>query len=200
MNEVTAAPRDALLIMDVQQGIVQRFGDDRALLEHLATAIAAARTAGIPVIYVVVRFRKGYPEVSARNRAFAALRGTAIPMDEASPAMAIHPAVAPQDGDIVVTKRRVGAFTGSDLDVVLRALQVDGLVLTGIATSGVVLSTLRAAADMDFRCTVLTDCCADGDPEVHRVLTTKVFPRQAAVLTVEEWQAGLQSAGTGVAS
>jgi nicotinamidase-related amidase len=193
MITATTAPRDALLVMDVQQGIVQRLGDDQGLLGRIATAIDAARAAGIPVIYIVVRFRKGYPEVSERNRAFAAIRGAGAAMEESNPATAIHPAIAPQDGDIVVTKRRVSAFSGSDLDVVLRALQVDGLVLAGIATSGVVLSTLRAAADMDFRCTVLSDCCADGDEEVHRVLTTKLFPRQAAVLTVDAWRAGLQS-------
>jgi nicotinamidase-related amidase len=72
---------------------------------------------------------------------------------------------------------------------VLRALEVDHLVLAGIATSGVVLSTLREAADRDFRLTVLADGCADGDAEVHRVLTEKVFPRQAEVTTVAEWAA-----------
>ena len=90
-----------------------------------------------------------------------------------------------------MTKRRVGAFSGSDLEVVLRSQGVNSLVLTGIATSGVVLSTLRAAADMDFEITVLSDCCADADPIVHDVLMTKVFPRQAEVLTVDEWQAKL---------
>ncbi len=194
MNVETTAPRDALLVMDVQQGIVQRYGDAEALLGRIASAIAAARAANIPIIYVVVRFRKGYPEISVRNRTFAAARNAGTAMEESSPATEIHPAMAPQDGDVVVVKRRVGAFSGSDLDVVLRALGVDGLVLCGIATSGVVLSTLRAAADMDFRCTVLADCCADADEEVHRVLTTKVFPRQAEVLTVGEWTAGLHSA------
>ena len=57
--------------------------------------------------------------------------------------------------------------------------RADSLVLTGIATSGVVLSTLRQAADLDYGLTVLVDACADADPEVHRVLTEKVFPRQA---------------------
>ena len=61
------------------------------------------------------------------------------------------------------------------------------MVLTGISTSGVVLSTLREAADKDYQLTVLADCCADGDEEVHHVLTTKVFPRQADVFTVDEW-------------
>lgn len=194
MNSTTTASRDALLVMDAQQAIVQRIGDNQVLLDNLAAAIAAARASSIPVIYVVVRFRNGYPEISERNRAFAAVRSAGAAMEESSPATAIHPALEPRDGDIVVTKRRVGAFSGCDLDVVLRGQQVDGLVLTGIATSGVVLSTLRLAADLDFRCTVLADCCADTDEEVHRVLTTKVFPRQADVLTVEDWAAGLQTA------
>lgn len=65
------------------------------------------------------------------------------------------------------------------------------LVLCGIATSGVVLSTLRQAADLDFDLTVLADGCADADPEVHRVLLEKVFPRQAAVVTTADWVGGL---------
>jgi nicotinamidase-related amidase len=99
--------------------------------------------------------------------------------------------LAPRPGETVVVKRRVSAFTGSDLEVVLRAAEVDHLVLAGIATSGVVLSTLREAADRDYRLTVLGDACVDADPEVHRVLTEKVFPRQADVITVDEWVAGL---------
>jgi nicotinamidase-related amidase len=112
-------------------------------------------------------------------------------MDESTDATAIHPAVAPQPGDVVVTKRRVSAFAGSDLDVVLRAGGIDALALCGIATSGVVLSTLRQAADMDFELTVLRDACADRDPEVHSVLLDKVFPRQAEVVDVATWAAGL---------
>jgi nicotinamidase-related amidase len=81
----------------------------------------------------------------------------------------------------------VSAFAGSDLEMVLRSLGVDSLVLSGIATSGVVLSTLRQAADLDYELTVLRDGCADTDPEVHRVLLDKVFPRQAAVVTIGEW-------------
>jgi nicotinamidase-related amidase len=99
----------------------------------------------------------------------------------------IHPALAVEPDDIVVTKRRVSAFAGSDLDVVLRAGGIEALVLCGIATSGVVLSTLRQAADLDFSLSVLADACIDADEEVHRVLCEKVFPRQSEVLTVEEW-------------
>jgi len=60
-------------------------------------------------------------------------------------------------------------------------------VLGGISTSGVVLSTVRQAADLDYRLTVLADACGDWDMEVHRVLTEKVFPRQAVVNTVADW-------------
>ena len=176
----------ALLVMDVQRGIVDRFPGP-GYLPRLAGTIDTARTAGVPVIHVVIGFRTGHPEISARNRSFSALsQGGAF--SEGDPGAEIHPAVAPLPGDIVVTKRRVSAFAGSDLDMVLRAGDIDHLILTGIATSGVVLSTLRQAADLDFGLTVLSDACLDSDPEVHRVLTEKVFPRQAEVVTAGEWR------------
>src|SRR5260370_14288192 len=106
-------------------------------------------------------------------------------------AIEINPAIAAQPTDIVVTKRRVSAFSGSDLEVVLRAQGISHLALCGIATSGVVLSTLREAADKDYQLTVLADCCVDNDEEVHRVLLSKVFPRQAEVLQAESWLAKL---------
>jgi nicotinamidase-related amidase len=182
-----------LLVMDVQRGVVERFADDPSYLERLSRAVTAARTAGIPVVYVRVGFRPGHPEISARNRSFSAVAASGG-FAEGSPATEIHPAVAPRQGDLVVTKRRVSAFTGSDLGVVLRSLGAGTLVLTGIATSGVVLSTLRQAADLDYRLIVLADACLDADPEVHRVLTEKVFPRQADVCTVAQWAAGDQLA------
>ena len=85
----------------------------------------------------------------------------------------------------------MSAFTGSDLDVVLRSLGAETLVLAGIVTSGVVLSTLRQAADLDFRVTVLRDLCLDPDEEVNRVLVEKVFPKQASVVDAEEWMGEL---------
>jgi nicotinamidase-related amidase len=87
----------------------------------------------------------------------------------------------------VVVKRRVSAFSGSDLEIILRAKNIHHLLLTGIATSGVVLSTLREAADKDYQLTVLSDLCADFDAQVHSVLTEKVFPRQATIITSEQW-------------
>jgi nicotinamidase-related amidase len=103
----------------------------------------------------------------------------------------VHPDIAPLSGEITVIKRRVSAFTGSDLEVVLRAFSIEHLILSGIATGGVVLSTVREAADKDYILTVLKDCCADPDEEVHRVLTTKIFPRQADVINAEDWMSTL---------
>ena len=175
----------ALLVMDVQQNIVSRYASDAEYLPRVRRAIDAARRSAIRVIYVTVSFRQGFPEVSARNKSFSAIRqaGGFVAGD----ATAIPATIAPAPGEVVVTKRRVSAFAGSDLDVVLRAGDVDTLVLTGIATSGVVLSTLRQAADLDYRLIVLADACLDGDAEVHRILAEKVFPRQADVLSVESW-------------
>ncbi|MBV9708578.1 MAG: cysteine hydrolase [Chloroflexi bacterium] len=178
--------------MDVQAGIVARFAQTGDLLKTINTAITASRAALIPVIYVVIGFRPGYPEISPNNKSFSAIKQQQSPLQGAMTAMEIDPAIAPQPTDIVVTKRRVSAFSGSDLEVVLRAQGISHLVLCGIATSGVVLSTLREAADKDYRLTVLSDCCADSDEEVQRVLLSKVFPRQAEVVQASVWSARLQ--------
>jgi nicotinamidase-related amidase len=186
----------ALLIMDVQQDIVERYASDEGYLTRLSAAATAARGAGIGVIYVTVAFRPGYPEVSERNRSFAAITGTGR-LTEGDPAARVHPAIAPAAGDVIVTKRRVSAFSGSDLEVLLRSGGIDSLVLAGIATSGVVLSTVRQAADLDYRLAVLADGCLDADPEVHQVLLQKVFTRQAEVTSIADWTAGLRQARSG---
>lgn len=184
----------ALLIMDYQEGIVSRFSSP-GLVDRAKAAIEAARGAGMAIIYVVVRFREGYPEISPNNQSFSQIKNSSFNLGETAPETQVHAAIAPQPGDILVVKRRVGAFSGSDLDVVLRAQRVSSLVIAGIATSGVVLSTVRLAADLDYRLTILSDACADSDEEVHRVLLEKVFPRQAQVTTVDAWKESLSAAG-----
>jgi len=176
----------ALLVMDMQTAILGMLPSTHAIAGNVAKAIAHARKEKIQVIYVVVGFRTGAPEVSENNKSFSGIK-TRMLGGNMEEFMKVDTSVAPAAGEIIVTKRRVSAFAGSDLEVVLRAQGIQHMILTGIATSGVVLSTLREAADKDYRITVLADCCADGDEEVHRVLTTKVFPRQADVVTLEEW-------------
>lgn len=194
MNKLSLDPHtSALLVMDFQTFVVDMITTDKeALLAHTASLLEGARTAGMKVIYVVVAFRPGYPEVSPRNQSFAPIRESGR-MIEGSPGTEIHAALAPRQGEVVVTKHRVGAFWGTNLEVVLRANGVETLVLAGIATSGVVLSTVRHAADADYRLVVVGDCCADRDPAVHRVLLEKVFARQTTVTTADEATAALRS-------
>jgi nicotinamidase-related amidase len=180
--------RQALLVMDYQVGIVRGYcADDPSLVERTAAAARFARDAGIPVVYVRVAFRPGYPELHPANRNFRGIDEIGRFRD-GDPDTAIDPRVAPAPGEVVVTKHRVGGFFATDLDQVLRSSGVTGIVLAGIATSGVVLSTLRDGADRDYDITVLRDCCTDRDPVVHDVLMDKVFPRQAAVTTSAAWQ------------
>lgn len=178
--------KTALLVMDMQAGILPQLPSASEVTEKVAEAISFARNNNITVIYSVVSFRKGTPEISADNKSFSASKSRfeKINPDEFSK---IDPAVAPSANDIIVIKKRFSAFTGSDLEVVLRAKGIQHIVLTGVSTSGVVLSTTREAADKDYQISILSDACADADDEVHRVLMTKIFPRQADVLTVKEW-------------
>jgi len=190
----TSGSRPVLLLMDFQHGVVERLGSS-SVIDAADRAVKAARAAGIPVMFVRVAFRPGYPEIAAANTTFSAITaqaGDAYTLDH--PATQVHASLAPLDTEPVIVKRRVSAFSGSDLDVLLRAASADTLVLAGIATSGVVLSTVRQAADLDYRLVVLSDACEDRDPEVHRVLTEKIFPRQALVTTTGEWIASLLSA------
>ena len=176
----------ALLVMDFQTLIVDGFATDgKALLARTAGLLEAARAAGVMVVYVVVGFRPGYPEVSPQNRLFSSLK-TSGRFTAGGEGTEIHPAVAPKPGEVVVTKHRVGAFVGTDLDMILKAHRIETLILAGIATSGVVLSTVRHAADADYGLVVVSDCCSDRDEEVHRVLVEKVLAKQASVATAAE--------------
>ena len=177
--------RSALLVLDVQRGVVERYADP-PLLTALRAAVLAARSGGIDVIHVRVALRPGAPEVDPGNPIFAGIADNPA-FGEGAQGTEPHPAAAPVGEEVVVTKRRINAFFGTDLDLVLRSRKVRSLALCGIATSGVVLSTLRDASDRDYELTVLSDVCADRDSTVHRVLMEGVFPAQARVATVAEW-------------
>jgi nicotinamidase-related amidase len=178
----------ALLVMDMQMGILGRLPQQGAeIVKKIAGAIKIAREKDIPVIFVRLGFQKGLPEISPANKTFYALKNQ---LNDANfeTFMQVHPGLGINDDDIIVNKKRVSAFSGSDLDMILRAKNISHLVLTGIATSGIVLSTLREAFDKDYQLTVLSDGCADIDEETHQFLTGKLFPKQATVITIDDWK------------
>ncbi len=187
--------KTAVLIMDYQKEIVTMLAEEqqKPLFQSARMVLDAARQVRLPVIYVVVRFRDGYPEVSPRNKAFSSIKESGR-LREGTAGAEVHADIAPQPSELVVTKRRVGAFSTTDLETILRAKGINTLVLLGIATSGVVLSTVRWAADMDYELVVISDGCADQDQEVHRLLMEKVFPRQATVVTAQELLSTLAAA------
>jgi nicotinamidase-related amidase len=177
----------ALLLMDFQNDIVGTMDDRAELLDRVHRLRASCREHDMLVVYVRVAFTdEDRRAVPSRNKAFAAIASQPNRLTDGGPGAEIADALQPGDGELVVTKKRVGAFSTTALASELAARGIDTLVLAGIASSGVVLSTVRDAADRDFALVVVRDCCADRDPQVHSVLVDKVFPRQADVIDAAE--------------
>jgi len=184
----------ALLLMDYQNGIIPMVADPEELLAGARRAIDLIRSRGGTIGYV----RVGFADASEIGGSMGKrVGGAAAPVqfhaDHTN--TQIHADVAPQEGDIVVRKNRVGPFGSTDLHEQLQARGIDTLLLAGISTSGVVLSTVRDAHDRDYRLIVLADLCADRDTEVHEVLIGKVFPHQAEVINAAELHTLLPEGG-----
>lgn len=180
--------RTALLSMDMQVSIVSRYIKDSELMTRAQLVMQRARELGMRVIHVQVGFRRGLPEISSHNPLFNSIRTNEDhrKMFE-GPQGAIHTSVAPEGAEVVITKHRISAFSGTDLEMILRANEIDTLLLMGIATSGVVLSTWLEAFDKDFRLVALQDCCADLDANLHAALTEKMFPRLGSVISAADF-------------
>jgi nicotinamidase-related amidase len=180
------ATHTALLLMDFQPAILAGISDKETLLARAHAALSWARSTNVQVVHVRVAFTPDdFTAIPIHNKAFTAVASNKF-LADGSPECAIHESIDVQKDDIVVRKTRFGAFSTTDLDSALRSQGIDTLVVAGISTSGVVLSTLRHAADEDFRLYILADATADPDPEVHRVLTEKVFPHQADVINTDD--------------
>ncbi len=157
----------ALLIMDYQSRVVASVVQDPPGVTHRAASVLqAARRASIPIIYIVHR----RPDT-----------------DPNSPDSQIHPDVTPAPGEQIIAKSKPGAFSTTGLDVTLREKGVDTLVLVGTFTSGCVLSTVRWAADINYKLVVVGDACADRNAEVHHFLVDRIFPWQCTVITAQEF-------------
>jgi len=190
--------RAAVLPMDIQRGVVSVYIKDDGLVGRVAAVLRHARQQRLTVIHVKVAFRPGVPEASRCNMFLSAVK--ASPPHQRffqGDSGAIHPGVGAEDTDLTVTKTHVSAFAGTDLDLLLRAQGVETVILFGITTSGVVLSTALQAADLDYRVVVVKDCCADLDADVHACLIEKILPRQAQVISSSDFLGESKSVASG---
>ncbi|MGK4585099.1 cysteine hydrolase [Kitasatospora sp. HPMI-4] len=192
-DALTLTPsRTALLLMDLQVGIMALLpGDHTAVVRRAQQAHQAAAAAGVQVVFVRVAFTEAeFKEISKNNKTFAPAAEHHL-FAEGSPEVAFCPDVRPGPKDHIFTKTRTDAFSTTRLDAFLRERGIDTLVLAGLTTSGVVLSTLRDAADRDYRLFVLSDVCADPDADVHDTLINSVFPTQADLVDLESFSSAL---------
>ncbi|MCT9004029.1 hydrolase [Streptomyces rhizosphaerihabitans] len=185
MAVTTLDPRTALVLIDLQHGIVGNPG----LAPHAAADVVersvrladAFRGHDLPVVLVrVTAAADGADAVPGRidgpSRGLAFPEGWDVIVDDLSG----HPE------DITVTKRNWGAFYGTDLDLQLRRRGITQIVLAGIATSIGVESSARAAHEHGYHVTLATDAMSDLDPETHRNSVERIFPRLGETGTTEE--------------
>jgi nicotinamidase-related amidase len=180
------AQQYALLLMDFQPAILGHLPDKDAVLRGAQNALNWARADGVKVVFVRVAFTpEDYDRIPHHHPTFSAIRQGRL-MADGDPILEIDPSLQVGEGDLVVRKTRFGAFSTTNLHVLLGDESIDTLIVGGISTAGVVMSTVRDASDQDYRVFVLADATADPDPEVHRVLLEKVLPHQATVITTAE--------------
>ncbi|EUC30022.1 hypothetical protein COCVIDRAFT_106970 [Bipolaris victoriae FI3] len=203
-----ATSNTALILLDIQKGIMMGNFPDKTpayisqaskLLEAVRSANKSSNKPPITIVHVKVAFRAGRPELNPTSNMGERLKN--VPANvfvegDQSVALFDELTIPPKaDGadsgqdEVFVTKRRVSALSGTDLATILRGRGVGHLVLCGVATAGAVLSTVREAADLDYKLTVLKDLCLDKDEDVHKLLIEKVFPMQAEVLETDDWVA-----------
>jgi nicotinamidase-related amidase len=177
--------KTALLSLDFQKGIFGFAPAAEAIVPNASKAVEFARKKPFRIIHVGLGFSQGHPEIPDFDSPLKRAKQNNV-FVKGTPSAEIHPSIFRPD-DLAVYKQRVSAFSDNHLQLLLRSRGIENLVFFGISTSGITLSTLRRAFDLDFRCTVLKDACFDADPEVHRVLTEKIFPVQATVHTVDDF-------------
>lgn len=187
MNEnMKLDPRKTVMLsLDFQEGIFAFVPGAQAAVPNATRTVETARRNHYRVMHVCLGFEPGYPEISPKHPRFAMIKERGV-FIKGSDSTKIHKSIFHAD-DTVIYKHRVSAFAGNALAMILHSLGVENLILFGISTSGIVLSTLRQASDLDFNCTVIKDACFDPDEDVHRVLTEKVFAAQATVFDAKSF-------------
>ena len=177
MPVTTLDPKTALIIVDLQKGIVglPTAHPTAGVIENSAILADAFRTRNLPVVLVNV-------DAGAPGRAEQGFRMRDLPADWTE----IVPELHQQPTDHTVTKRTWGAFTNTGLEQHLKTLGVTQVVITGVATSAGVESTARHAHEAGFHVTLATDAMTDMNLDAHINSITRIFPRIAETGTTQE--------------
>lgn len=185
--------KTALLVLDTQIGMIANYPSTIAHLFRFSSVIQRARKVSIQVIFVTTAFRAGYVDLHSRTPNARSIAASNVFIEDSIPVQ-IHQCIATSPSDIFVTKKRISAFVGSDLDLVLRTLGIEHLVLAGVTTIGSVLSTALQAADLDYGLTILEDMCMDYEEDVHSFPMQRVLRYPARVVGSALWLAEIERA------
>jgi nicotinamidase-related amidase len=144
------ARRTALMLMDFQPAILGQVPDRDAVMDKAQIALGWARAHGVKVVFVRVAFvPDDYDAIPDHHKAFGTVKQNRL-LAEGNPSFDIDPALEVRAGDTVVRKTRFGAFSTTDLHALFGDESINTLVMGGISTAGVVLSTVREASDQDY--------------------------------------------------
>ena len=172
----------ALVVMHYQTDILALFpAVAPALLANTRKLCDAARAKGVSVYFANLRFSPGYPEVSPLNRNGQGIKQLGLFVDDRT-----SPELGQQPSEPLIVAHRASVFFGTDLQVRLLAHGVDSLIMVGIASTGVVLSSVAYASDADFRLYTVKDCCYDPDQVVHDHLFSTAFDSRTTVLSLAD--------------
>ncbi|CAB3767187.1 hypothetical protein LMG29542_05534 [Paraburkholderia humisilvae] len=172
----------ALVVMHYQTDIIALFpAVAPTLLANTRKLCDAARNKGVSVYFAKIQFSPGYPEVSPLNRNGQGIKQLGLFVDDA-----ISPELGKQADEPLIIAHRASVFFGTDLKARLRAQGIDTLIMVGIASTGVVLSSVAYASDADFRLLTVKDCCYDPDQIVHDHLFSTAFDSRTMVLSLAE--------------
>ena len=177
MAITTLDARTALVLIDLQAGIVAlpTAHPTSEVVRRAAALAEAFRARGLPVVLVHV-------DGVAPGRSEEGVRITSFPPGWTE----FVPELGRQPGDIVVSKRTWGAFTGTELEAKLRGAGVTQIVLAGVATSAGVESTARHAHELGFHVTFAVDAMTDMSEEAHANSVRRIFPRIGETGTTED--------------
>jgi nicotinamidase-related amidase len=185
--------RCAFLAMDFQHDILAVTPQyrEKHLLETVTRVLDAARRTSATIVYITVAFRDDYADAPAHSPLFQAEKARGV-MKVGSPGAAICEELTPQTGDLVINKHGVDPFNSTHLANVLRARDVETLVLMGVWTNYVVEATARTGADSGYRIIVVTDGCASDTEDHHQFFITEILPMLGTAATASDVIAALR--------